>query len=347
VWLFYNSQIFADPTISKGPGWPTGAFDYTVGNAVAGNIKKAIISFSSGNSATTTLVYMASVSFSVVTSSPMLELITANVVAVSVTAGSVFQSATGTQIVAGTGYVQINGGTVPQWRRLLFASEALQQEPNQRRLLQQGSPVPFVTGDCNGDGLFNANDATYAQERVTMGVSSWPLGSVAQMRNCAPTFSYMFNNLLSSYSANDIQITIADVAYLLHASTNRVFFLNISSPNDLVTEVPQANGQSWNAVATYYYFPSSTAVADFSEAPCASSSGYFEMNVASVTHSASIGSVYGSTSEGVVFQGTCASGTFSASITCDLQSVLNMSVGFINNGTGNVYAFFGRLRESQ
>lgn len=108
MWLFYNSASFGTPTISKGAGWPVGAFDYTTGNAVSGSVVKAIVSFSSGSSATNTLVAMATVTFPVITSSPVLQLITANVVALSVSSGTIFQSATGTPIVAGTGYVSLN-----------------------------------------------------------------------------------------------------------------------------------------------------------------------------------------------------------------------------------------------
>jgi hypothetical protein len=56
VWVFYNNLVFGPPTIAKGSGWPTGAFASSVGNPVAGNIVKAILSFSSGSSATNSLV---------------------------------------------------------------------------------------------------------------------------------------------------------------------------------------------------------------------------------------------------------------------------------------------------
>ena len=339
VWLFYNSGVLGTPTISKGSGWPTGAFDFTTGNVVTGNIMKAILSFSSGSSATNALVQMATVMFPVISNSSVLELITASVVAMSVASGIIFQSATGTPIVAGTGYVSLNGGTNPSFRRLLLSSDVDEIEVSSRRLLQSG--LPLVTGDCNGDGLFNANDATYAQALVTNGVSSWPISSISQMRNCAPTYSYMFNAVRASYAASQIQVTIADVAYLLHASTNRVFFLNISSPFDLVLAVPSANGQLWSSSATYYYYPLSTSVSSYSAAPCASVSGYFEMNVASLPYTVSVGSLYGSTTTGVAFQGMCSSGTFGATIVTNWQNVLNMSVGFINSATGDAYAFFG------
>jgi len=52
VWLFYNSLVFGPPVIVKSiTGWPSGAFASSVGNPVAGNIVKAILSFSSGSSA--------------------------------------------------------------------------------------------------------------------------------------------------------------------------------------------------------------------------------------------------------------------------------------------------------
>ena len=344
VWLFYNSAVFGTPTITKGSGWPTGAFDFTTNNAVAGNIVKAIISFSSGFSAINTLVQMASVSFPVITASPVRELITANVVALSVTSGSIFQSAMGTPVVAGTAYVSLNGGTVAQLRRLLLIADSAQYSgdvmPGSHRR-QLHSVLPLVTGDCNGDGLFNANDATYAQQLVTNGVTSWPLSSFSQMRNCAPTYSYMFNAIKSSYLASDIKITIADVSYLLHASTNRLFFLNISSPYDLVTAVPTANNQTWTAEANYYYFPVSTSVAAFSQVPCASSSAYFEMNLVSLPFTITVGSYYGSTSAGVAIQGSCTAGTFTVSVVTNYQSTLNMSVGFINGATSDAYSFFG------
>ncbi len=98
---------------------------------------------------------MATITFPVITSSPVLELLTANVVALSVSSGIIFQSATGRQIVAGTGYVSINGGSTPSFRRRTLLSSF-----DSRRLLVQGD-LPFVTGDCNGDGLFNANDAVF------------------------------------------------------------------------------------------------------------------------------------------------------------------------------------------
>jgi hypothetical protein len=57
VWIFYNNLVFGPPTITKSAtGWPTGAFASSVGNPVDGNIVKAILSFSSGSSATNTLV---------------------------------------------------------------------------------------------------------------------------------------------------------------------------------------------------------------------------------------------------------------------------------------------------
>jgi len=338
VWIFYNSAVFGPPTIAKGSGWPTGAFAFTVGNPVSGNIVKAILSFSSGSSATSSLVLMATVTFPVITSSPVLQLITANVVALSVSSGIIFQSATGTPIVAGTGYVSLNGGTVAQFRRR-FLLETDDHDVLSRRLLQTG--LPLVTGDCNGDGLFNANDATFAQTLVTNGVGSWPTSSVSQMRNCAPTYSYMFNAVRYSYTGSQIQITIADVQYLLSASTNRLFFLNISSPYDLVTNIPSANNQPWTATATYYYFPSSTSVAAYTAAPCATTSGYFEMNVALLPYTATVGTLYGSTSQGVGFRGSCSGGTFIVSITTNWQATLNMSVGFINSATSDAYAFFG------
>jgi hypothetical protein len=203
------------------------------------------------------------------------------------------------------------------------------------------SSLPLVTGDCNGDGLFNANDATAAQTFVTNGVGSWPTGSILQMRNCAPTYSYMFNALRTSYSTSVIQITIADVAYLLSASTNKLFFLNISTPYDLVTAIPTANAVPWIASATYYYYPSSTSTASYSAAPCASVSGYFEMNLASLPYSIAVGSLYGNSSKGVVFSGSCFAGRFSVNIITNWQSTLNMSVGFINGATSDAYAFFG------
>ena len=340
IWLFYNSAIFGAPTITKGSGWPTGSFSYSVGNAVSGNIVKAILSFSSGASATNSLVPMATVTFPVVTGASVLELITANVLTLSVASGNIFQSATGSAIVAGTGYVSINGGTTPQFRRRLLDFEAdVSAQISSRSLLQTG--LPFVTGDCNGDGLFNANDATYAQTCVTNGVGSWPTTSITQMRNCAPTYSYMFNSMQWTYSAAQIQITIADVAYLLSASTNRLFFLNISSPYDLVTSLPLANNQPWSATASFYYFPSSTSVAAYTPAPCSTCSSFFEMNVASLPYSVSVGSLYGASTLGVAFQANCSLGTFRVSVVTNAQSVLNMSVGFSNSATNDAYAFFG------
>jgi hypothetical protein len=281
---------------------------------------------------------MASVTFPVITASPVLELVTASVLTLGVSPSTViFQSSTGRPIVAGTAYLQLNSGTVPQWRRRVLSSDP--GEIAGRRLLQTG--LPLVTGDCNGDGLFNANDATYAQNLVTSGVSSWPTSSISQMRNCAPTYSYMFNAIRSAYTASQIQITIADVAYLLSASTNKLFFMNISSPYDLVTTVPRADNSAWAATATFYYYPSSTAVAAYSAAPCASVSGYFEMNLASMPYSISVGSRYGNTTRGVVFQGACTSGTFVVNIITNWQNTLNMSVGFINSATSDPYAFFG------
>ena len=117
MWLFYNSSVFGAPTISKGSGWSVGSFSFSVGNFVSGTIYKAILSFSSGSSATSTLVPMATVSFPVIASWPVLELITANVLTYTDSSGTIFQSGTGTQIVAGTGYVSLNSGFVPQFRR--------------------------------------------------------------------------------------------------------------------------------------------------------------------------------------------------------------------------------------
>ena len=203
MWLFYNNAVFGNPTITKGSGWSVGSFASSVGTQVNGNIYKAILSFSSGSSATNTLVLMATVSFPVITSSPVLELITANVLTFTVASGNVFQSASGTQIVAGTGYVSLNGGYLPQFRRRNLLS-AESDDGASRRLLQTG--LPFVTGDCNGDGLFNAGDATQAQTYVTNGAGSWPTSSISQMRNCAPSYSYMFNNIQSSYTSSQMQV---------------------------------------------------------------------------------------------------------------------------------------------
>ena len=335
IWLFYNSDVFGAPIVSKGIGWQTGAFDFTVGNSVTGNILKAVLSFSSGYSATNAAIHMASVTFPVITSLPVLELITANVVALSVASGNVFQSATGLPVVAGTAYVSLNGGSVPQLRRRLLNIASY------TRQLSQTLSLPLVTGDCNGDGFFNAYDATYAQQLVTNGVGSWPVSSVSQMRNCAPTYSYMFNSVKSIYAASDIIITIADVSYLLHASTNRLFFLNISSPYDLVASVPSEGTETWNATASFFFYPASTAIVDFSTAPCLTSSGYFELNVAFVAYSVSVGTFYGNSSVGVVFQGLCNSGTFALSVVTQSQATLNMSVGFENRATGDAYSFYG------
>ena len=339
VWLFYNSAVFGTPTIIKGSGWSTGAFDFTTGNVVSGSIVKAIISFSSGSSAINTLVNMASVTFPVITNSAFLELISANVVALSVTSGIIFQSATGIPIVAGAGYVSLNGGILPQFRRLLFADDSINRAQSQGRQLL--SLLPLLTGDCNGDNLFNANDATYAQQLVTNGISSWPVNSLSQMRNCAPTYSYMFNNIQAFYVASDIKITIADVSYLLHASTNRLFFLNISSPYDLVTSVPTANDQPWTTEATLYYFPSSTSVSAVMRVPCSATSTFFEMNLASMPYTTVVGSYFASTAMGVAFQAACTSGLFSVLVLTNYQSILNMSVGFVNAATGDAYAFCG------
>jgi hypothetical protein len=339
LWLFYNQSVFGSPTIVKGAGWSVGAFAFTTGNAVSGDIVKAILSFSSGSSATNTLVPMATVSFPVITPSPALQLITANVVALSVASGIIFQSATGSPIVAGTAYVSLNGGTVPQFRRRTLL--LLENDSATGRGLLQAASLPLVTGDCNGDGLFNANDATYAQLLVTNGVSSWPTSSIVQMRNCAPTYSYMFNNVLYSYTAFQISITIADVAFLLSASTNRLFFLNISTPFDLVTAVPYGTSQPWDATATFYYYPSSTSVAAYTAVPCATTLGHFEMNVAALPYSVAVGSLYGSTAKGVAFEGFCSAGTFAASVITDWQNTVNMSLGFVNSATGDAYAFFG------
>jgi hypothetical protein len=282
-------------------------------------------------------VLMASVTFPVITASSVLELITASVLALAVVPNiNIINSATGIPIVAGTAYVQLNGGTTAQWRRRHLLSDS---DIPSRRLLQTG--LPLVTGDCNGDGLFNANDATVAQTYVTQGVGSWPTGSILQMRNCAPTYSYMFNNIKTFYTAAEISITIADVAYLLSASTNKLFFLNISTPYDLVATLPTATARPWGATATYYYYPSSTSTASYFAVPCASVSGYFEMNVASLPYSIAVGSLYGNTSKGVVFSGSCSSGTYSVTIITDWQNTLNMSVGFINGATNDPYAFFG------
>ena len=342
IWIFYNSDIFGAPSIIKGSGWSTGSFSYSTGNAVSGNIVKAILSFAAGSSATNTLVLMATVTFPVISGTPLLELITANVLTLSVVSpGTILQSATGTEIVAGHGYVSVNGGNIPQFRRLLSSASALSFDDASadRKLLQ--AVLPFVTGDCNGDGFFNANDATYAQTCVTNGMGSWPTNSIAQMRNCAPTHSYMFNQIQSLYTAAQIQITLSDVVYLLAASTNRLFFLNISSPFDLVTSLPAASNQSWGVTATFFYFPSSTAVDAFSAVPCATVSGYFEMNLVSLPFSTVVGSLYGSSSIGVAFRGICTSGTFSVNVITNYQSTLNMSVGFINSATSDNYAFFG------
>ncbi len=80
LWLFYNNAVFGAPFIAKGSGWVSGSFSYTTGNPVSGNVVKAVLSFSSGFSATNTQVLMATVTFPVITSLPVLELITANVV---------------------------------------------------------------------------------------------------------------------------------------------------------------------------------------------------------------------------------------------------------------------------
>jgi hypothetical protein len=257
-----------------------------------------------------------------------------------VSTGIIFQSALGLPIVAGTAYVSLNGGTVARFRRrFLLPLEDEYNMLSRRRL--QAAGAPLVTGDCNGDGLFNANDATYAQTLVTNGAPSWPTNSLSQMRSCAPTYSYMFNALQASYTGLQIQITIADVQYLLSASTNRLFFLNISSPYDLVSTVPTFDNQPWEAIASYYYFPASTAVTAYTAAPCATISGYFEMNVASVAYTLLQGTLYGNSSVGVVFEGVCASDVFTVSIATSWQETFNLSLGFINNATGDAYAFFG------
>jgi hypothetical protein len=164
-------------------------------------------------------ILMANVSFPVVSASPFLELITANVLTVANQFGVVSQSATGSQIVAGTAYVSLNGGTLPRFRRRALLSDDLVAS----RALLQTVDLPLLTGDCNGDGFFNAYDATYLQDLVNNGANLWPVTSLVQMRNCAPSYSYMFNAVQSSYSALDIQLTSSDVAYLLSASTNKLF----------------------------------------------------------------------------------------------------------------------------
>jgi hypothetical protein len=333
--------VFGPPVITRGSGWCCGGFDFTVGNPVSGSIMKAVISFSSGVSNTNILVLMATASLPVLSTMPDLELITANVVVLSLQSGGGFQSPTGTQIVAGTAYCSLNGGTVPAFRRL---RALLSVESSANRALLQSVSLPFVTGDCNGDGYFNANDATFAQNCVTYGPSwsSWP-NNLVRLRNCAPTFSYMFNAIRSSYALSDIQITLTDVSYLLHASTNRVFFLNISSPYDIVKNLPNpAMPRPWSASATFYYYPSSTSVDAYSAAPCASVSGYFEMNLVAISYSLAVGTFYANSSEGLAFQASCSSGCFSVSvIISDWPNTLNLSVGFINTATGDPYAFFG------
>ena len=120
---------------------------------MSGNVVKAILSFASGVSATNTLVLMATVSFPVMTTIPTLELITANVVALSVSSGTIFQSATGIQIVAGTGYVSLNGGSTVQVRRLLSSDSV--SEISGRHILQSGplleiSPLSNINHQFHG-----------------------------------------------------------------------------------------------------------------------------------------------------------------------------------------------------
>ena len=65
------------------------------------------------------------------------------------------------------------------------------------------------------------------------------------------------------------------------------------------------------------------------------------MNTVGMPNVVSVGLLYASTAVGVGFQGACSAGNFRATVVTNYQNTLNMSVGFINNITGDAYAFFG------
>ena len=370
--FFYDPVVFGPPAIDQAPTW-AGGFAASSSNAVPGSgVKQAIISVYGGLSVSADgLAHVATLTLPVLTAAPLLVDIGGYIQALQTSFGTVVSSGgAGAPVVAGNASIALNGYAQPaaSRRRLLYAPPAGDSAAGalggRRQVLGAALPVakasallaaappPLLTGDANGDGVFNAIDAQFVQAIVGSGPASWPTDA-GQRLNCVPTLSY-FKALpmKQSYSpATDYVPNYSDAYYLAQASVKRWLFLNLTSPVALVTSSPPENSTNgtWSVSASLVgYTGGATSVSSAGAADCGATSGFFELSLLPPTPSSplnvTVGSFSSASALGTTILAACASGVFTASVSAPWQPTFAASFGFVTNpGTAAAasYPFFG------
>jgi hypothetical protein len=319
AWQFklpYDPTLFGAPLLSVGSDWAAYSFQ---SNVIPGAQPYAVLTGSAASTSARGLVQVGVVQLPVLTSAPQLAALTGYIEVLTTSANaSASLVASDTQVVAGTSYVSLNGGSVlPAGRRLLSAPA--------RRLLQLSSTSP-IFGDTNGDGKCDAQDVLNVQKSLGVAQSSAAVG-----RQFVPTLSYM-KSMQTAYAASQMIPAISDAQYLLYASVQKYLFLSLNSPFDLVA-LPTGPNTSWTL---------SVSLSDFLGRPASCvNSVAFEVNVPlSLIHATPNQAVsYGNKT---VLQATCATaGVFTAAIFMDVQPTYQLTLNF-TSAYGVGFNFFGQ-----
>lgn len=329
VKFYYDTALYGTPTVAVGAGWSAYSFQYNV--PTPGYV---VMAGSTTSSTVTGAMTVATITLPVTSSTPVIAGLTGFVSVITTSAAQVVTS--DTQVVSGTAYCVLNGGTTFGGRRLLDKTalpmplrEAALPALSQSSVVAQTSLINNVsiTGDANADGKLDANDVLFVQ-RVVANMLALPT-NLTQLKNCVPTLSYMRNEF---YANSAIQPQIADAQYLLYAVVEKYLFLQLNTPFQLVPQLPFANQTAWQLTATFLDFQGQLA-------NCAADDVWFQTN-APAPFSVTTGTlVPGSSAGNVSVLASCLNGTYSAVIVTNTQPIYNASVGFATPFAS--YPFFG------
>ena len=337
--FFYDSSIFGQPTLTSAPSW---AGYYTSGdlNPAAQPLGSAqafaLLQGSATATSLTGITTVATISLPVKSAytAANLEFLTAYITALKTSTSTIYNGAL-VQITAGTGFVSLNGGTSPAGgRRSLLSSQDLQH----RTMLALVGSGGY--GDTDGNGVCNAIDTYNVKKAVADGHNgvALPQATTSLGQQYVPTLSYMEANMAYSYTAAQMLATTADISYMALAAGGYFDFLSITSPYDLVPQLPTLIDQTMTLFA-----PINDKTGN--GASCESTVVVFEVSipVSNIKLSPNAHTAYGDYTE---FTAACSvDGNFGVSLVVnELQAGYNVSVKFTSttsDGTVSMFGWFG------
>lgn len=214
--LRFDTAVFSSPSAHDGPDWSGGSYSAPV---LASGL--LLMAGSNLQSTVTASAQVAMASLTVLTQLNETVQVSAEIVVLTFSNGVTVSNA---QLVAGTAYMQINGGGT------VVAAPAQATPSARRRLMQSASTV---YGDCNVDGKLDANDALTAQ-KIGLGTLANP-----HLEACEPT--------LRGLLAVDSGPSVLDARYLLFMAVQQFLYLPLTNASQLVLASDPGNAATLSA----------------------------------------------------------------------------------------------------